>query len=315
MMFPYFRRIRTVCLAALVTSAFVVAACSSEDEADNTNVPGAPEDTSVSDVEEPEPDSNEPEPDTEETIEDTSGEMDTGGGGDATDESMDVSQDTGVADTRDQAGPCQPEGPTAARLAGGIVINEVFADPTATPGVDTDGNGMIEATDEFIEICNTSAEDIDISGYELWDPGSGKWFAFPGEADDGTTVLPGGEFATVVVAVQSGGSAPTMKHEGSISFDAARGSSVINNGGDNVVLYDPGSDELVQMRFSGDDTFDMTQLDSFSNSASRVGELEDWGDASEGASITRFPSGSTTVGVHPEITPGGAQASPAGDPQ
>lgn len=311
MMSPRFRSIRFAFLPFIVSTALIGVACSSEDEADNTSVPGGPQDTTMSDVEQPEPD-------IDESPEDSGVEMDAGQGSDADVfdvNSMDSGRETGGADTGDAAGPCRAEGPTSARLAGGIVINEVLADPTGTPGVDTDGNGMIEATDEFVEICNTSAAEVDISGFQLWDPGSGKWFTFPGEADDGTTVLPGGQFATVAVAVASGGSTPSMDHEGSASFDAARGSSVINNGGDNVVLYDPGGDELVQMRFSGDDTFDMTQLDTFSDSATRVGDLEDWGDASEGASLTRFPSGSTTIGIHPQVTPGGAQASPEGDPQ
>lgn len=310
MMWPQSRSIRFALFTVFASTVLVVSGCSSENEAENTNVPGGPMDTTVSDVEQPDPD-------TEESSEDTDGKLDAGTGGDTTVDTtpMDVGEETGISDTGTEAAPCRPEEPTSARLAGGIVINEVLADPTATSGVDTDGNGMVEATDEFVEICNTSADGVDMSGFEFWDPGSGKWFTFPGEADDGTTVLPSGQFATVAVAVQSGGSAPSMKREGSMSFDAGRGSSVINNGGDNVVLYDPGGDELVQMRFSGDDVFEMTQYDSFSATASRVGDLEDWEDASDGSSLTRFPSGSTTIGIHPQVTPGGAQASPEGNPQ
>lgn len=310
MISPQSRSIRSALFSVVASTMLVVSGCSSENEAENTNVPGGPVETKTLDVEQPDPD-------TEESPEDTGGYMDAGEGGDTTADTppIDVGEDTGMSDTDNEVDPCRPEEPTSARLAGGIVINEVLVDPTGPPGADTDGNGTIEATDEFVEICNTSLDGVDISGFEFWDPGSGKWFTFPGEADDGTTVLSKGQFATVAVAVQSGGSAPSMKQEGSMSFDAGRGSSVINNGGDNVVLYDPGGDELVQMRFSGDDVVEMTQYDSFSDSASRVGDLEDWEEASEGASLTRFPSGSTTIGIHPGVTPGGAQASPEGNPQ
>ena len=56
-------------------------------------------------------------------------------------------------------------------LLGGIIINEILADPNGANNFDTDGNGVARNGDEFIEFKNTSGAAIDISGLERWDAG------------------------------------------------------------------------------------------------------------------------------------------------
>lgn len=200
--------------------------------------------------------------------------------------------------------------PTGNVLGGGICINEILADPTGTVDFDTDGDGTAVALDEFVELYNLSGSDIDISGWQLWDSGMGLWFTFPGSADDGTTVLAAGAYTLVVLGVQTGGSLPVMTNPNSLAFDAERGTAVINDGGDNVVLYDPGADQYIQLLFNADTADDPHTYTNFPATATIVGSVEDWGSDTDGYSLTRYPSGDTVVGRHDTVTPGGAQASP-----
>lgn len=132
-------------------------------------------------------------------------------------------------------------------LLGGIVINEVLVDPNgSSPSFDTDGNGTSASTDEYVEFYNTSTSAIDISGLELWDAGAGNWFTFPAGS-----ILQPGTHALVLTGVQSGGALPKGGPD-DLFFDAGRGSAVINNGGDNLTLYDPANDEYIQATFNGD---------------------------------------------------------------
>ena len=197
---------------------------------------------------------------------------------------------------------------TTAVLDGGICINEVLIDPTgSTYNFDTDGNGTASATDEFIELYNLSASAIDISGWELWDAGVNNWYTFPGAVDSGTTMLQPNAYAVVVIGVQGGGSLPTMTNPSSLSFDAGRGSAVINDGGDNVTLYDPGANEYIQILYNGDSADDPpVDYSGFSATATRVGSVEDWGSDLDGISLTRSPSGDTNVIQHNSTYASGA---------
>lgn len=174
-------------------------------------------------------------------------------------------------------------------LRNGIVINEVLADPNGGQNFDTDGSGSANATDEFVELYNNSANSIDISGLELWDQGIGNWFTFPAG-----TVLESGAHALVVTGVQSGGSLPTGD-PGDLFFDAGRGSAVINNGGDNVTVYDPVNDQYIQATFNGDSLDDPTLggggYSGFSGTATRSGLAEDFGSDTDGLSLQRDGDG------------------------
>ena len=133
---------------------------------------------------------------------------------------------------------------TTSVLGGGVAINEILVNPGgSTAEFDTDQNGTVEDRDEFFELYNLGSPTIDISGWELWDSGNLKWFTFPGSADSGTTLLLAGAYAVVIVGVQTGGSLPTMTNPDSLAFDAGKGSAILGNSGDNVVLYDTGDDE------------------------------------------------------------------------
>ncbi|MCK0148858.1 Hint domain-containing protein [Marivita sp. S6314] len=180
-------------------------------------------------------------------------------------------------------------------LLGGIAINEFLVDPnSATNNYDTDGNGVARGRDEFLELVNTSNAAIDISGLELWDQGRDNWFTFPPG-----TILQAGAVAVVVRDVQSGGSLPTVTGN-NLAFDANFGSNVFNNGGDNIVVYDPANDEYIQATYNGDPQLDPTTasgFSGFSSSATRSGSGEDFGNDIDGISLQRLATGFTNSDV------------------
>ncbi len=86
---------------------------------------------------------------------------------------------------------------------GGVEITSIYTNRSADPaGIDTDGDGVIETTDEFVEICNTGSTTADISGWTLGDHSSGPAeYTFPG----GTTMAPG---KCIVLVTDWTGTAP-----------------------------------------------------------------------------------------------------------
>ena len=173
-------------------------------------------------------------------------------------------------------------------LRDGIVINEILVDPNGAINYDTDGNGTADNIDEFIEINNISDAPIDISGLQLWDAGIGNYFTFP----PGTILQPGAH-AMVITGISPEGSLPSGGAD-DLFFSAGRTSAVINNGGDNVVLYDPTADEYVIATFNdvSVDNPANSGYSGFSGTATQVGEGEDFGSDTDGQSLQRTPDGS-----------------------
>ncbi len=181
----------------------------------------------------------------------------------------------------------------ADQIRGGIVINEIHAQPVAgAAGYDTDGNGTVAALDEYLEFFNASASPIDLGGLQLWDPGSGNWFTFPSPS-----VLPPGGYAIVVTGLQAGGSLPAAD----LAFNAGRSSALINNAGDNIYLYDPTADSFIQAGFGNWPLVDpitptgapgsTAGLAGFSSTATQIGTGEHFGAIIAGDSLQRSPDG------------------------
>jgi predicted extracellular nuclease len=205
---------------------------------------------------------------------------------------------------------------TSSVLRGGIVLNEILIDPNGTNNFDTDGNGTADTPDEFVEVYNLSGSAINLDGLQLWDAGGDNWFTFP----TGTT-LPAGGYAVVVAGVQSGGSLPAVSG-GNLAFDAGDSGGTLNNGGDNVVLYDPDplENKYIQLRYNGDAADDpTTDYTGFSSTATLVGSVEDFGSDTDGVSLVREPAGDTNVVSHTTVStenasPGAASSGTADDP-
>ncbi len=200
--------------------------------------------------------------------------------------------------------------PTANVLVGGIVLNEILIDPNAShENFDTDGNGTASDLDEFVELYNASGGPIDISAYQLWDDSAGNWFTFPAD-----TVLGAGSFAVVVVGVQAGGTLPPVSG-GNLAFDAALPNAILDNSGDNVVLYNPHHNEYIQLHFNGDAADNPPAVyPGFPALATLVGDVEAFGDDLDGVSLVREPAGDVNIVQHNTISPDNASPGHGGGP-
>lgn len=219
------------------------------------------------------------------------------------DEETEDSSPTEEPDPEPEPEP-EPELPPLVTLRGGIVVNEFLADPTGDTNVDVDGNGEATSTDEFLELYNTGADPVDLAGLELFDPSAGAWFTVEQEA----LLQPGG-FAAVLVKVGNTGSLPDLP-EGNHAFDAGYYMAILNNGGDNILLLDREAGEYLHIVYNGAQAMDPTVKlvdDGFPADAVRLGDIQNWGSPTSGASLGRDPDGIGIPTVHLEL---GEPASP-----
>ncbi len=136
-----------------------------------------------------------------------------------------LSWTAGNADTNGGTGGFSYERSTS--TSGGLVINEIFADPLNTSAGDANGDGTGSLLqDEFIELYNTTETDIDLTGWKLADADQDR-HTFPQG-----TIIP--SKASLVVF---GGGTPTSI-PGVVQTTATTGSLSLNDDGDTVTLKD-----------------------------------------------------------------------------
>jgi hypothetical protein len=148
----------------------------------------------------------------------------------------------------------------------GIVINEILVDPKSKSkpdtgkGFDTDLDGTVRESDEFVELYNTTTSAVDISGWTLGDDDGNK-FKFP----SGTEIAPEGK---VTLVADYNGTLPP-------GFYTLNEPAFWNNGGDRVILSD--GDTQISAGYNGqraDDNF---------------------GNDIDGLSLQRVPDGSDDI--------------------
>ena len=109
----------------------------------------------------------------------------------------------------------------------GFVLNEVLYDPPSGSPGDANGDGIRDANDdEFVELINSSANSLDISGYKLYDADRLSINTANHEFPANTILNPG---QAVVVF---GGGTPTGNFGGSLVFAASNQTLNLNNNGD-----------------------------------------------------------------------------------
>ncbi|MCA9516875.1 MAG: lamin tail domain-containing protein [Myxococcales bacterium] len=105
-----------------------------------------------------------------------------------------------------------------------VLVNEIHPNPAT----DTNGDGVVSGTnDEFVEIVNASAVEVDLAGWSVSDA-VGVRHVFPAKS----VLAPGG--AVVVF----GGGAPGLEAGTTLVQTASTGRLGLNNGGDEVKLVD-----------------------------------------------------------------------------
>ena len=134
----------------------------------------------------------------------------------------------------------------------GFVLNEVLYDPPSGSPGDANGDGIRDANDdEFVELVNSSATSLDISGYKLYDADRLSINTANHEFPANTILNPG---QAVVVF---GGGTPTGNFGGSLVFAASGQVLNLNNSGD-VLTVKNNNDSILF-------TFDVTVLSNNPN--------------------------------------------------
>ena len=172
------------------------------------------------------------------------------------------------------------EGPVeivAAENVSGVVINEILADPTITGSgdIDTDGNGISNNGDEFVELFNSTGASVDISGWTL-DFGAGVIFTFPAGA-----TIPAGGYVTVVANWDTAAN-PLPAN----TYSVGNGGGILTNGGDVIMLSD-GTTTATASYGSG-------------------GGGDDFGSSDDAVSMAREPDGGMTINDEAVPTPNAA---------
>lgn len=127
-----------------------------------------------------------------------------------------------------------------ASVTGALAINEYLADPPPGAAGDANGDGVRDAAqDEFVELVNTTAAPLDISGFTISDTTAVRFTVPPGRA------IPPGEAAVVF-----GGGTPTgpFGNAGANGLLFAIGGAglSLNNGGDSIIVKDNFGAEAVR---------------------------------------------------------------------
>lgn len=134
----------------------------------------------------------------------------------------------------------------------GFVLNEVLYDPPSGSPGDANGDGIRDANDdEFVELVNSSATSLDISGYKLYDADRLSINTANHEFPENTILNPG---QAVVVF---GGGTPTGNFGGSLVFAASGQVLNLNNSGDILTIKNNNDSILF--------TFDVTVLSNNPN--------------------------------------------------
>ena len=134
----------------------------------------------------------------------------------------------------------------------GFVLNEVLYDPPSGSPGDANGDGIRDANDdEFVELVNSSATSLDISGYKLYDADRLSINTANHEFPANTILNPG---QAVVVF---GGGTPTGNFGGSLVFAASGQVLNLNNSGDILTIKNNNDSILF--------TFDVTVLSNNPN--------------------------------------------------
>lgn len=129
-----------------------------------------------------------------------------------------------------------------ADILNNIFISEIFADNAGTTAIDTDGDGNIKKSDEFIELQNASNTAVSLDGFEIWSGKEGLLFSF-GASD----TIAAGETATIVGNYT--GTPPAGFYDASIKENGNFIPDGENNKFDTIFLVNTNTDEYITLSY------------------------------------------------------------------
>ncbi|MEZ4946425.1 MAG: lamin tail domain-containing protein [Cyclobacteriaceae bacterium] len=127
----------------------------------------------------------------------------------------------------------------------GLIVHEIHADPASDISGDANGDGVRSASDdEFIELVNNGASDLDISGWKIFDSNSSviERHVFPA-----STIVPAGKAIVVF-----GGGTPTGNFGGSIVQVASTGALALTNTSETVIVEDNAGNQVISFTYGAE---------------------------------------------------------------
>ena len=129
-----------------------------------------------------------------------------------------------------------------------LVINEYLADPPDGPSGDANGDGARDAAqDEFIELVNSSAAPLDVSGFTVADAAQIRFTLPPGR------VIPPGEAAVIFGGGNPSGPFGNASANDLVFAVAASAGLSLNNGGDSIIVRDASGREVARRDYPASD--------------------------------------------------------------
>ncbi|HKP71817.1 MAG TPA: Ig-like domain-containing protein, partial [Pyrinomonadaceae bacterium] len=155
-----------------------------------------------------------------------------------------------------------------------LVLNEVLADPPDGAAGDANHDGVRSASqDEFIEIVNASATDLDIGGYQLTTRGTSGADAVRHTFAARTIVAPGNA-VVVFGGVQASSFDPGHPaFAGALALTASTGTLSLTNTGGLVKLLDASGATVEQLAYGGESELDGDRNQSLTRSPDVSGDF------------------------------------------
>ncbi len=138
---------------------------------------------------------------------------------------------------------------TAWAGGGGVVINEIHADPASDISGDANGDGVRHfSNDEFLEIVNNTGADLDMSGWEIRD-NDNPVHVFP----EGTII------ADQCAVVVFGGGTPTGAFGGAEVQTSSAGNLSLSNSGATITVVNNAAETVASVSYGSDPAANQNQ--------------------------------------------------------
>ncbi|HEV7746911.1 MAG TPA: lamin tail domain-containing protein [Pyrinomonadaceae bacterium] len=167
-----------------------------------------------------------------------------------------------------------------------ILINEFLADPPEGAAGDANRDGVRDSSqDEFVELVNTTTNDIDISGYRIFTRASGTGIATLRHLFPPGSVLPS---CSAVVVFGGGGAAFNADDPafgGALVLKASSGSLALVNSSGTLSLQDQNSEIVNLIAYGGTSSIDANDNQSVTRAPDLTGNFVQHLEASGGVRL------------------------------
>ncbi|HEX8422783.1 MAG TPA: Ig-like domain-containing protein, partial [Pyrinomonadaceae bacterium] len=155
-----------------------------------------------------------------------------------------------------------------------LVINEILADPPEGAAGDANRDGArSSAQDEFVELVNATAFDLNVGGYAITVRGGNNSDTVRHTFAPDTIIAPGTAFVVFGGAQAATFDPAHPAFAGALVRTASTGGLSLTNGGSTVKLLDPTGATIDQLTYGGTTDFDADRNQSLTRAPDVTGDL------------------------------------------